>query len=266
MPGAAFAYLTGAADAPEAGYAGDEGFGQRDQQIQIHPTANSGSSVRLTEDKKAKVAAHRDWTGAKWTHKTPGGESYEAIVQRYIKPTEGEKFSKQYSANFNATTGVLNTATTEGTASRVASPRFDQSAGAKTFRLPDPNPQGETIVTVKGTYHGVPGTYSCDPDGSNTCAVRVASKDFDLGGVTSATDAATFGAGNAEWTFKPADPMARVMSMSHLAYASCGRWTQKSADGKILAVSSLGDERAQGNYADVPGSTNIAALKGTAKH
>ena len=167
--------------------------------------------VVLKEDKKAVVAPLHGAQGWRATAAPDGGGTYEATAYRASsEPRQGDKFSMQYSANFS--NGVLNTATTEAAANRVASPSFDQSAGWKRFELPN----NTVAVMIPGTYHGVAGTYSCVPATNNTCAARLADEGFNLGELTAAN---AFNKDNAEWTFKPTNPDARVMSRgghSHL--------------------------------------------------
>ena len=134
--------------------------------------------VVLKEDKKAVVAPLHGAQGWRATAAPDGGGTYEATAYRASsEPRQGDKFSMQYSANFS--NGVLNTATTEAAANRVASPSFDQSAGWKRFELPN----NTVAVMIPGTYHGVAGTYSCVPATNNTCAARLADKGFNLGGL-----------------------------------------------------------------------------------
>ena len=181
---------------------------------------------------------------------------YEAHA--YSNPPKlGKEFSKEYSTSFDAGTGTLDENTTEGTASRIASPEFDQSAGVKPFKLS----QNQAKIIVSGSYHGVSGTYSCTPDTDNTCAVRVASEGFDLGGLTDIQDANTFDANNAVWTFKPTNPNARVMAMLSSDFVSYGWWLHKSADGNTWTASAFA-----ANKGTVETASGIVDLKGTAKY
>ena len=220
----------------------------------------------LTEDKKAMVADNYGWAGKRYTASGTGvvAGTFEAIVYSNVEPTPGEKFSVQYSANIDATTGVLNDTTTEGTASRVASPRFDQSAGVKTFELPSNN----VAVMIPGSFHGVAGQYSCVPGAAgNTCAVRMAAEGFTLGTVSDAdNNPATplaFAAAGGTWTFKPGNPDALVTSTPDPYYASYGWWIHTAEDGK-LTVGALIDEK--GGIQGVPDSTRLADLHGTATY
>ena len=217
-------------------------------------TASGGTAVPLSEDKDATVAANHGWEGKKYTAAPTDDGTYEAVVYSNVgEPTPGAKFSVQYTGNI--TEGVLDEATTEGTASRVASPSFDQSAGVKSFELPTNN----VAVMISGSYHGVSGTYSCVPGTGNKCAVRVAASGFDLGGVITTDN--TFAAGNAVWTFKPTNPDALLMSTPDAIYASYGWWIHKSADGNTFTASTF----AVDNGAVTPAS-GVTALRGTATY
>ena len=95
---------------------------------------------------------HEGWEGKRYTSEPEARGTYEAIVYSNVGAgTPGEKFSVEYSSAL--VNGALNEATTEGAPSRVASPRFDQSAGTKSFAL-----QGSAdAVTISGSYHRVDG-------------------------------------------------------------------------------------------------------------
>ena len=200
-------------------------------------TADTTGTI-LTEDKKTTVAANHGWEGKRYAD-AAGGDMVEAVVYSNVgDPTEGDPFNKEYTDDkFNAATGVLDTATTEGTAGNVASPRFDHSAGVKEFKKGD----NDIAVMISGSYHGVPGTYSCTPGTDNTCAVRVAVDGFDLGGTVDANN--SFDADNAEWTFKPSDANARVTESADIMYASYGWWIRKAADDGSFTASAFVDDR-----------------------
>ena len=127
-------------------------------------------------------------------------------------------------------------------AGRVASPSFDQSAGSKEFEL------GTNLarVMLSGSYHGVSGTYYCDP--TTTCTATVADMGFTLGGGT--------------WTFKPTNPEATLMDTSadDADYASYGWWLHKSEDGDTYTASAFAV------YRGTAPTVDIAALRGTATY
>ena len=201
---------------------------------------------------------HQGWEGKRYTSEPEGRGTYEAIVYSHVGAGRpGEKFSVEYSsARVN---GALNEATTEGAPSRVASPRFDQSVGTKSFAL-----QGSAdAVTISGSYHGVDGVYRCEPGAGNTCATRVASGEFELGAVADPDNnpvtLAVFTRGAGMWTFKPSDPDARIGEAT--AYATYGWWIHQSQNGETWTASAF-----QADYGDVPAASGIIALRGTATY
>ena len=180
--------------------------------------------------------------------------TFEAYVYSNVgDPTEGDPFDEVYSANFDD--GVLDTATTSGTADRIASPSFDQSAGVKSFELPENN----RAVMIPGSYHGVPGTYSCEPADASKCAAQVAAGGFNLGGTANVGNAFTADGGT--WTFKPSNPKAKVMSVDDTVYASYGWWLHKSEDGNTYTASAFVTSRGT-----VPPASAIDTLRGTATY
>ena len=212
----------------------------------IEVSSGTADTVDLSEDKMAMVGDNHGWMGKRYAD-PDGGDMYEAVVYSDVgDPTPGDKFSKKYTNNL--TDGVLNTSTTEGDASLVASPSFDQSAGTKTFKLPDPNPNGETIINIPGSFDGVSGTYMCEPGSKGTCSVTVAAKGFTLDG-------------GGTWTFKPDNADDQVMGMPDGNYASYGWWVRTSEDGKMVTASAFVD-----NKGTDPDSLAIAELRGTATY
>ena len=258
-------HLTPAATDRAAGYVDTDGTPTDTEAGDFIVSNGDGTNARfvtLSEDEDAVVAVMNlhGWEGMRFTAE-PEGEAgtYEAHVYSHVgEPMAGMAFEDQYSSNFDAATGTLDTNTTEGAASRVASSSFDQSAGVKTFELPD----NTVAVMIPGRYDGVPGTYSCDPGDNNTCAVRVADEGFDLGGVVDATNA--FDAVNAEWTFKPTDPEQKLMGTPDGAYASYGWWLHKSENDSVYTASAFDDYRGADEN---PVSDNaITNLRGTATY
>ena len=228
-------------------------------------TVFRGTTTRaLLADDKTMVDANRGWEGRRYslepTTGSEAGTTYEMVTYSNVEaPTPGSKFSEQYTANF--ADGVLNSATTEGDPTKVASSNFDQSAGVKAFKLPTNN----VAVMLPGSFHGVSGTYSCVPGDGNTCAAQVAANGFTLGAVADADNnpntPVVFTAGNGTWTFKPSNPDALVTGVPDTSYVSYGWWIQKSADGAPMAVSAFHTARGA-----VPSSLNIGPLQGTATY
>ena len=226
-------------------------------------TAHTEVTATLSEDKDTTVAAHHGWQGQRFTAEPDDDGTYEAVVYSYVgAPMEGAKFNAGpddggYTLNAAdaANPGELPITGDVAAADRIASSRFDQSAGTKEFEL-GANMQR---VVIPGSYHGVSGTYYCTAAASSTCAVQLAADGFNLGGT--ADDGNAFTAGGGTWTFKPTNPEARVMSTPDQNYASYGWWLHKSEDGNTFTASAFVDDR--GTVDDAAG---ITALRGTATY
>ena len=212
----------------------------------------SGTAVPLSEDKDATVAPLHGWTGMRFTAELEGGGTYEAYVYSHVgEPTMGAKFNDSANGGYtlNADDQIADVTSVTDYAGLVASLSFDQSAGTKTFNLPDPNPGGATRINVAGSFNGVSGTYGCTPTTpADGCSVTVAASGFTLAGGT--------------WTFEPNDPEARLMNVPDNSYASYGWWLRKSADGNTFTASAFVDERGGQSAA----ASGITALQGTAKY
>ena len=215
--------------------------------------------VDLSEDEDTMVAALHGWEGKRYTANSAGNVTHEAYVYSNVEdPTPGDPFDEEYAANISD--GVLDTNTTEGTSSLVASPEFDHAAGVKSFEKPD----NFIAVMIPGSYHGVSGTYSCKPGSGNKCAVSFAmgGKGFDLGGVDNKS---VFNSTYAEWTFKPDDLEARVTGMPDADYASYGWWLHTDADGDLIA-SAFAAKKLADKSTDVLAVKSIDTLQGTATY
>ncbi len=208
----------------------------------------------LEADEDTMVAANHGWEGMRHTASGDGVTgTYEAVIYSHVgEPTvtEGAAFNAGTANNgytLDATTGETADLTTlTGYAARVDSPRFDQDAGAKTFK-PGSNDQR---VMLGGTFHGVSGTYYCAAaDRAVGCSVTVADMGFTLSGGT--------------WTFKPTNPEAKLMDTSEpdAIYASYGWWLHKSEDGETYTASAF-----HGYRGTDAGTVAIADLRGTAMY
>ena len=212
----------------------------------ISVTIDAAAAVPLSEDKKTTVAANHGWEGKRHTAEPTGDVgTYEAFVYSNVgDPTEGDPFNEEYT--LDGTTGETADVTTLTgyTTGRVASARFDQSAGTKTFDLP-----ANTVrVMIPGSYHGVSGNYYCTPTDANTkCSSTVAASGFTLAGGT--------------WTFKPSSATAKVMSVADTLYASYGWWLHKSENGMTYTASAFATARGT-----VPAAAAIDTLRGTATY
>ena len=260
------------ADVPAAGTAVDTRI-----MVSAGRPASAPVVVALSEDKKTMVAANHGWMGKKYMASGASVDgTYEAVVYSNVEaPTEGRKFGStaavtatgdfeyQLEANTALPGFVLTAANADSTtsafiAARVASSRFDHSAGTKSFKTPD----DEDMVEIPGSYHGVSGTYYCTPATNNICAAQVAASGFTLGGTATATgNAFTAGANGGVWVFEPTNPNAMVMSSPDSDYASYGWWIHKSADGMTYTASAFADDKGA-----VGAASGITALQGTATY
>ena len=193
---------------------------------------SAANGTNLSEDKKTSVAANHGWAGKRWAA-PPGGASVEAMVYSNVEaPKMGKKFGGAAANDefqYALTSGGITVDTsTTAVQARVALTGVTRTAGTETFKLPDPNPGGATVINVLGSHHGVSGTYNCTPSTpADGCTASVAARGFTLGAGT--------------WTFTPSDANARVTESADTAYASYGWWIHKSADGKTFTASAFHD-------------------------
>ena len=233
--------------ADPAMHAAYTGTGDSQVTVTFGPSGSSTTAI-LSEDKKTVVAALQDWAGKRYADPA-GGDMVEAMVYSNVgEPKMGAKFNSgtaNVGFNLDGTSGetpALNIIT--GYDARVDSPSFDQSAGTKEFKLP-----ANTVrVMLSGTYYGVSGTYYCTPAAESTCASQRTADGFALGSTLDSSNAFTAGG----WTFKPADPEARVMSAPDSNYASYGWWIHKSADDKTYTASAFHDFKGTDPTVDLP--------------
>ena len=237
--------------------------GDNDNAGNIQVSIDGADDVYLSEDKKTMVAARHGWEGKRYVAEPDNGGMYEAVVYSDVgDPTQGDKFSTEYTLADGALALITGgSAQTDFAAGRVASSHFDQSAGVKSFKLPDPNSDGATRINIPGDYHGVSGTYTCTPGTGNACAARIAAEGFDLGTVNVPADGSnpTFTNDGGTWTFKPGNPDARVMSVPDAIYASYGWWIHMSEDGYTASAFVA-------NMGAVPEASAIDTLRGTATY
>ena len=234
------------ADNPTAGTAAD---------TRIMVGIGTAAVVALSEDKKTMVADNHGWAGKRYTRTSPAAEGmYEAVVYSNVgEPTKGAKFNSgtgDGNVGFDLDSGSDDTVTfttglNEG--AKIASPMFTHSAGSHTFKLPEDNPGGLTMIPIDGSYYGVEGTYVCTP-ATGACTVNKAAKGYTFANPTA-------------WTFTADDPEARVTSAPDAIYASYGWWIHKSADGKKFTASAFVDEKGT-----VPAASGLDTLQGTATY
>ena len=230
-------------------------------EVSVGLPADAPAAITLSEDKKTMVAANHGWAGKRYADPA-GGDMVEAMVYSNVgAPTQGRKFGSaaaataddreyEYQLDANDRDGNANKALSyvEAHAPLISLPSVTQTAGTKTFNLPDPNNGGAQYINEPGMLHGVSGTFSCEPaTGTTSCTAAVAAKGFTLGGGT--------------WLFIPSDANARVTDVPDADYASYGWWIHKSADGSTFTASAFVDEKGT-----VAGATGLNALNGTATY
>ena len=240
---------------------GAYGTGTDANKISVTTGATGVTAQLLSEDKDATVAANHGWTGKKYTASGTGVTgTYEAYVYSNVGAAkQGAKFNSgtgDGNVGFALASGALAIdADATNVAKRIVSPSFDHSAGYKTFKLPDPNPSGATMITIPGSYYGVAGRYACTPaTAADGCRVNRAADGYTL---------ALTGDGGGTWTFTPTDPNARVTESPDTSYASYGWWLHKSADGKTFTASAFTDNK--GTAPDTISGIH-ATLRGTATY
>ena len=222
--------------APSADRAAAYGTGDNADDIQV---TIDGAGTFLMEDEDAVIAAHHGWEGAKFTRTTDAGTMFEAVVYSDIgEATAGASFSDTYTLADGAIADVTSVTDYAGL---VASPSFDHGAGSKTFELPD----NTVAVKIAGSFHGVAGTYSCEP--STTCTATFAASGFTLTG--------------GAWSFEPTNPEASLMDEPDNVYASYGWWIRKSADGTAYTASAFA-----ANKGTKTAAADLNTLNGTATY
>lgn len=220
-----------------------------DGDLSVQWQTNDAVELAKTE---AMVGELHGWEGSEHSGKpasddTEGGSYTARLYSNVGEPAEG--------AVFNELDGFADGVLPDGTvdnaanAANVALDGYSRSAGAQTFKLPDPNPNGQTVITLPGAYGGVRGTYSCNPaDDANGCTATL-----------SAGGGLTLSDGDA-WTFRPGNPEARIMGAEDAVYVSYGWWLHE-ADNGDATVGVFTATRGTPVAAD-----GITALRGTATY
>ena len=234
--------------------------------IEGEPIVDESNLQALSEDKETMVPGNLGWEGKRYTHEFADGGMIEAYVYtREEEREQGLPFNEVYPVD-----GVLSSTNLQRIDYRdkVASPSFDQRAGFKTFKLPE----NHIAVMIDGSFHGVPGTYSCTPTAGSTCAVRLDVKPNagGVGGDTGATAGFALGlldASNAfstaagPWTFRPDDPGARVAAAA-ADYSWYGWWLYKPAGDGDYFASALGESSFTAHHARF----DLRSVGGTASY
>ena len=215
-------------------------------------TTGQPNSATLNVDKDTPVADNHGWKGNRYVEKDDDGNVItEAVVYSDEMPMMGAKFSAEYpdTENFvNAGVVTIDTTGSDTPASRVALTGLTRTAGTEIFELPDPNPNGEQNISVLGSFHGVPGTYTCDTGAARTdpCLASIDMAGFTLTGT---------------WTFKPTNPDAMVTESADPLYAVYGWWLRKPAGNGAWTASAF-----DGYYGAPATIAGLDALSGTATY
>ena len=124
--------------------------------------------------------------------------------------------------------------------------------GTKEHKANGVDDDGDAVFTTSGSYHGVAGTYTCEPAADSTCTSMVHTNGKLVLDNTVGT-----------WTFKPTDAKARVMDPDIAEY---GWWADKDDDGVVtdLAVFYSSKTAADGAVTGLHGFGGKATYKGDA--
>ncbi len=160
----------------------------------------------LKKDGDAMVRAIKGWRGEKYAL-TDGQDTYEAYV--YGDASEGDfrTLEDVHPSDYDDTTGVLGKSALHSYGRRIARVGVGITGGYKVYE--------GTEVTIKGSYYGIPGTFSCTPNAADRkCAARLAinsegEEGVDLLGEDENNYANTL----ADWTFKADDPKAKIRGL-----------------------------------------------------
>jgi len=255
-----------AVDATNARHAEYGGTGDSDVHVSISgitPTDGTvGSPAALKEDETATVAPLHGWTGQRFERSESSEGTYEAHVYSHIEKTMGDKFGQV--GMETAATGYEYGLTSDGVLvagislvdataqGRITLDGFARTAGTETYKFPENNPGNAQLILVPGSFHGVPGTFRCDPAGAS-CTASVSTNGIQLS------------KGSDTWTFKPADANARVTDSGDTDYASFGWWLHKSADDKTYTASAFHDYKGMDDSTiDLPEAGTATYMGGAA--
>jgi len=128
----------------------------------------------------------------------------------------GKAFKKQYEAELKGHDGNLPITNEDGTglsdevmAKHISAKGFGTS-GEKTHDHITLNDEGQKVVRLSGSYHGVPGTFTCTSPGQINVGCK---SNYGLDDTLSLTGT---------WVFRPANPATKVTDGSAVAF---GWWT-----------------------------------------
>lgn len=240
------------------------GYSDEDIQVSYGDGDGNATDADLSLDKDTTVDPLGDWTGQRFNRGADGDDktTYEAHVYSYVgDPIEGRKFASEsavteegdYEYQFVEDTkdiALTDEGANEGWEMRVVLPSVTRSSGTETFDLPDRGP-----FSIKGSFHGVSGTYYCERGGAG-CEATVVDGGFSL------TAPAGDGDGEAgSWVFKADDPEDRLMDQPDSMYASFGWWMHIAEDGTPAVASAF--HAARGTLPEI---TGFGGLQGTATY
>ncbi len=219
----------------------------------------------LKHDKGTTVAPIKGWTGHKYAL-TDAGDTYEAYVYGDMAEGTLQTLEDVHPSDYDDATGILAQGSLFSYGRRIARTGFgfDRVGGYKVYE-PD---AGGTKVTIKGTYYGIPGTFTCTPKASgDRCAARTYYINGQEGvellgqqGVAPHNYANTY----VDWTFKADDPKAKVTQPDEVGWSMYGWWLKTSGNDGALTASAFYGER-NGESASVD-SANPDLVRGKATY
>ena len=246
--------------------------GTDDGNIELRDSSISTTPpITIPEDKKTTVAALSGWTGKRYFKAEPVGTddgTFEAhVYTKGSESSEGDPFNEEYDLGEGANTtpnifegNEASFVTEDGDGvKRIASSSFDQTAGVKVF-----DAGSQSSLTFSGSYHGVSGTYTCTPTSTGKCAVNKVSGGFQLGITTTLSN--VFAGNDAQWTFTPGNPAAKVQNAGGDPLASFGWWVHQPSEDAEWSAGVFTQDRTTSGAPVAPTGLNDALDSGTATY
>lgn len=189
--------------------------------------ANDATTLKKTG---MPVSSISGWAGTQYKLTQKSGPTDTAVVFTNQGAPTREPFAKKYLTEL----GEDNQISTGFNPMLVASSAFATGSGGASHPIPD----GQSLVTLRGTYDGAPGSYTCSGD----CSSAVGGGGIILTG---------------SWHFTPdAGAMASTPDANYLAF---GWWLRQTDAG--YSVEAFTDE-----VGTLPTSTSIGGLQGSATY
>ncbi len=211
----------------------------------------------LKKDGDAMVPAIKGWRGEKYAL-TDGQDTYEAYVYGDASENEFQTLEDKHTTDYDDTTGILGKTSLYSNAKGIGRAGFGITGGYKSYEGAE--------VTIKGTYYGIPGTFTCRPTAADSkCAARLAinsegEEGVDLLGEDENNYANTL----ADWEFKADDPKAKITQPDQIAWSMYGWWLKKSGDGAWTSSAFYGE---RDSLTDIKvGNANSDLVKGKATY